>query len=292
MTDQTFVKSEMKRRPSVRPGRARLRRLRTERPIRARTGVRYGLFIWLARVLIFAVVFGAWQKLATSRVLNPTFTGTPSKILHIFWQNLTDKALISQLGETLEATLIAFVIGSIAAILFGAFLNSSNFASAIFKPYLTAANSVPRIALIPIFLIWFGFGLMAAIAVAITLNFFIVLENTVAGLQSVESDHLTMARLFLCGRWRTFVTFTWPTAVPAIAAGLQLGLVYSFLGVVGQEMLAGSSGIGAALEQDASTFHMDAFFAGLLALVIVTVVIAQIMKAGETYLTRWKRAGA
>lgn len=248
------------------------------------------LVMWGTRLALFVVVFGSWQLLASNKVIDPSFTGQPNEILVRFWQGIVHGQFLGQLGFTLEATLIAFGLGSAAAVLFAIFLNSNQLADNATRPYLTAANSVPRIALVPLFIMWFGLGTVAAVAVAVSFVFFVVLANTLAGLQSVQRDHLVMSRLFLCGRWRTFATFIWPTALPAIVAGLQLGLVYSFLGVVGQEMLSGNVGVGASLEESASTFHINTFFAGLLALVVLTVVIAQLMKAAESRLTRWKKA--
>jgi NitT/TauT family transport system permease protein len=248
------------------------------------------LLVWGGRILIFVALFGSWQLLAVHGVLNPAFTGTPSKIAGELWDGVVHGTMLSDIAATLYATLIGFVAASIVGLAVALLLNESDILNAIFQPFLTALNSAPRIALAPLFILWFGLGSFGAIAVAFSLTFFIMLTNAMAGLASVDRDHLTLARIFRLGRLRTFGTFVWPGALPSIFAGLQLGLVYAFLGAVGEELLGGNQGLGAKMMLAASTFRMDTFFAELIALVIIAVAISQMLSAVERWLLRWRQA--
>jgi NitT/TauT family transport system permease protein len=155
-------------------------------------------------------------------------------------------------------------------------------------PYFNAFNVMPRIALAPLFILWFGLGLGSKIAVGFSLTFFIVLSATVAGIRGVSADHLTLCRTLGASAATTFFQVTLPGAVPVIFSGLRLGLIYALLGVIGAEIIASEKGLGQWLAYLSSTFDINGVMALLLVLALLGVAIVRLMTWLEKRLLHWQ----
>jgi NitT/TauT family transport system permease protein len=240
--------------------------------------------------LLFIVSFlGIWEAASRSGLLDPTFFGKPSGILSYLWKGLvTERTLWGELGYTLLAAAISFLGGSIAAVVMGLLFSVFPRIHRAAEPYLTLINAMPRIALAPLFLLWFGLGIGSKIAVGVSLSFFIVLSATVAGIRGVNSDHLTLSRALGATQRQIFFKVTLPSAIPVVFSGLRLGLVYSLLGVVGAELIAAEHGLGQTLAYLQSTFSMDGVMAILLLMAILGLGVTSLMNRLERSLLVWQ----
>lgn len=240
--------------------------------------------------VVFIVAFIAlWEFASANRLLDPTFFGRPSGIAAYLWRGfITERTLWNDLFYTVLAATIAFWAGSIAAVLVGLLFAMAPRLHKACEPYLTLLNAMPRIALAPLFLLWFGLGIGSKIAVAVSLTFFIVLSSTVAGIRGVNSDHLVLSRALGATPGQIFMKVTLPSAVPIIFSGLRLGLVYALLGVVGAELLAAEHGLGQVLAYLQSTFDMDGVMALLFLLALLGLSITFIMNWLERRLLVWQ----
>lgn len=240
-------------------------------------------------VVFIAAFIGLWELLSARGILDPTFFGRPSGIAMYLWNGfIVERNLWNDLFYTVLAATIAFWGGSIAAILVGLLFAMLPRLHQACEPYLTLLNSMPRIALAPLFLLWFGLGIGSKIAVAISLTFFIVLSSTVAGIKGVNSDHLVLSRALGAKPSQVFFKVTLPSAVPIIFSGLRLGLVYSLLGVVGAELIAAEHGLGQVLAYLQSTFDMDGVMALLFLLSLLGLSITVAMNYLERKLLIWQ----
>ena len=156
------------------------------------------------------------------------------------------------------------------------------------EPYLTLLNAMPRIALAPLFLLWFGLGIGSKIAAGVSLTFFIVLAATVAGIRGVNSDHLILSKALGATPQQVFIKVTLPSAVPVIFAGLRLGLIFALLGVVGAELIAAEHGLGQTLAYLQSTLRMDGVMVLLLLLALIGLSITSLMNRLERSLLGWQ----
>lgn len=248
-----------------------------------------GPMIWLGRLLILAAIFFAWEKVSELKLIDPILIGAPTGIARFLWEGIfVNGSLINDLGWTMLGTLLAFGLGSAAAILVGMLFIISPTTESLLNPILMALNAMPRIALAPLFLIWFGLGLGSKVAVGFSLSFFIVLSSTVAGGRGVNPDHITLARTLGASGRQVFLKFVLPSAVPVIFNGLRLGLVYSLLGVVGGEIIASEHGLGQALQLLAASFKTNGVFAIIILLALVSVCIMSAMNWLEDRLLRWR----
>ncbi|WP_342723539.1 ABC transporter permease [Bradyrhizobium sp. B097] len=244
----------------------------------------------LAAQLVFVVVFlGVWEWVAVNRIVDPIFIGRPTKIMeHLFNALFVERDLLKDTAWTMWATLIAFAMGSVAGVAFGLIFSVWSWCERFFNPLFTALNALPRIALAPLFILWFGLGTGSKVALGFSLTFFIVLSNTVAGARSVDQDWLVLSRMLGAKRAQIFWKVTLVSAVPTIFSGLRLGLIYALLGVVGSEIIASQNGLGQQLTYLAGTFNTNGVFAVLIFMSFLGILLTWIMDQVERYLLRWR----
>ena len=150
-------------------------------------------------------------------------------------------------GVTLAATVLGYLIGVSVAVTLAVVAAEFPVVEGAVRPLLSAFQAVPKIAIAPLFLIWFGFGSVGRVALASTLVFFPVMMNALAGLKFVPPEALDLAEMVKASRWRTLWLIKLPYSLPHLLTGLRLGAVYAFLATISSEFLAGYSGLGAKL---------------------------------------------
>ena len=230
-----------------------------------------------------------WEAAARAGRLDRTFFGQPTGIANYLWKGFVTKGdLWHELAYTLLGASASFVFGSIAAIGVGLLFMRLPRLHRAAEPYLTLLNAMPRIALAPLFILWFGLGLGSKIAVGVSLTFFIVLTATVAGIRSVNSDHLILSSALGASPSQIFFKVTLPSAVPVLFGGLRLGLIFALLGVVGAELLASEHGLGQTLAYLQSTFNMDGVMGLLLLLALLGLGVTALMNRIERKLLNWQ----
>jgi NitT/TauT family transport system permease protein len=244
----------------------------------------------LCQHILFLVLFlGAWEFAVTQRWLDATFFGQPSGIASFLIDGFFRGTLMwKELGWSLAGTGAAFVLGSVAAIFMALLFLHYPRVERFLDPYLSALNSMPRIALVPLFILWFGLGLASKVAMGITLTFFIVLSSAIAGIRGVNQDHVTLMSTLGAKPSQTFSQVTLPNAVPVIFSGLRLGLVYALLGVIGCEIIASEHGLGQQISILAASFNMSGVLGLLLVLALLATAINYGMSRLELYLLRWQ----
>lgn len=240
--------------------------------------------------LVFVATFlSLWELMAQQGLLDPLFFGRPLGIATYLRDGLfVNWGLWRELGYTVAGAWISFTLGSLGAVALGMLFVAAPRLERAVEPYLLVLNAMPRIALVPLFLLWFGLGLGSKIAVGCSLTFFIVLSSTVAGIRSVNQDHLTLSRTLGANSRQLFFKVTLPSAVPVMFSGLRLGLIYAMLGVIGAELLAAEHGLGQTLAYLQSTFNMDGVMGVLVLLALLGMSITESMTRLEQSLLKWQ----
>lgn len=247
------------------------------------------LTVLALQLAVVVVAAGIWQFLSVRGTLPNIYVSRPTSIVVALYHGLADGSLTSALGTTMYETIVGFVIASVVGILGGMALYESPLLERVSRPFLTAANNMPRLALTSLFVLWLGVGSKSHIVLVVTMVFFVVLLNTYAGLSSCDRDHLLLAKVLGASRWKLFTSFLFPSAIPAIFVGLQLGLTYSFMGAVIGEIITGGSGLGALIATYAATYDSAKVFADLLLIAIVATVLSGLIKAAESRLLGWRK---
>lgn len=244
----------------------------------------------LGKHIIFLTTFlGLWEFAVAQGWMDATFFGRPSGVAKFLVDGFfRDTLMWTELGWSLAGTGAAFVLGSTSAILTALLFLNYPRVERFVDPYLSALNSMPRIALVPLFILWFGLGIASKIAMGVTLTFFIVLSSAIAGIRGVNQDHVTLMATLGAQPKQTFFKVTLPNAVPVIFSGLRLGLVYALLGVIGCEIIASEHGLGQQISILAASFNMSGVLGLLLVLGILATSINYGMSRLELYLLRWQ----
>lgn len=227
------------------------------------------------RIAIFAAFCAVWWGLVRYGVVDKFFVSTPEQVAVFLWENF-NRQIVPNAINTLLATLIAFVLSGVSGVLAGLLLVELPGVKRLVDPFLTALNSMPRIALAPIFILWFGIELASKVALAFSLGFFIVLMSTFAGIRNVDPVLLRLSRSLGCSPLQQFMKITLPWAVPSVFAGLKLALIYSFLGVVTSEMLASKLGLGQLIMYYSGLLRMEAVLGILLVMAVCAVALTMI----------------
>lgn len=245
--------------------------------------------VWATRVVFLAILVGLWQLLASKGTINPAFSGEPLKIWDSFVQLLHSGSLLSDLKTTMYETLVGFAISVILGVLVAYWMVRMPFLEHTFYPLATAANAVPRIALMPVFIIWFGLGPDSKIFNVVSFVFFLVLINSLGAFLQLQSDRdlLLLARTLGFTERQRMRKFILPGAVPALFGTMELALIYSFSGAIIGEMLGGYNGLGVTIETDANQLNTDGYFAVVLLVVIITLLLVQILRFIRKRLLHW-----
>ncbi|MGY0572570.1 ABC transporter permease [Bradyrhizobium sp. RDM12] len=243
----------------------------------------------LRHALFVAAFVLVWEQAAARGMLDPTFFGRPSGMARYLWKGfVTGGQLWVELGYTVLGAGISFVGGSLCAIAVGLVFGNFPRIHRATEPYITLLNAMPRIALVPLFLLWFGLGIGSKIAVGFSLTFFIVLSATIAGMRSVDRDHVLLSRALGANPSQIFFKVTLPAAVPIISSGIRLGSIFALLGVVGAELIAAEHGLGQTVAYLQATFNVDGVMAILILLAVLGLGASALMSRLERSLLAWQ----
>lgn len=260
-----------------------------DRGARRRARSRSAIEINVWRVVALVAALGLWELASAQAWIDPRLFGRPSGV----WTALLEYAPSERAAESLQSTFgavaAAFVIGSVSGTLAGLVLGIAPKLDAILGVFLTPLNSVPRIALAPLFIAWFGLSASAKVALAVSIVFFILAENARSAVRSVDHDLMTMARVTGLRRAGLLWKVVLPSAVPSLFAGLRLTFTYSLLGVIASEMIAARSGLGQDMVFFSSSYQMNTLFAILVMLIIIATFINFAFNAVERHLLRWQQ---
>lgn len=243
----------------------------------------------LMRVVSLVVIGACWEMAVRIGWVDAAFFGQPSKIGTSLVSGFSGDARIPrELAWTMYTSLVSFLIGAGGAILVGLLFVVFPTLEKVLEPIFSALNSMPRTALAPLLIVWFGLGMWSKVAIGASICFFIVLQNTVAGIRGVNADHVILSRTLGLSQNQMFWKVTMPNAVPVMFAGLRLGVVVALLGVVAGEIIASERGMGQRIAYLAAAFDMNGVWALLVVLAISGMALTWGLDAIERRLHRWQ----
>jgi sulfonate transport system permease protein len=254
------------------------------------------LRLWQALILIG--IFATWQILSQPDLVPPFvwenpnraafFFGEPVKIFKAIWVWFTEGTIYQHLWVTLQETALAFVIGSALGLAVGLWLGLSPMASALFDPYITAMNAMPRVVLAPIFMVWFGLGIWSKVALGVTLVFFIVFFNVYQGVKEVSPVVLNNTIMLGANRKQLLRYVYLPSATSWVFSSLHVSVGMAFVGAVVGEYLGSAKGVGYLIQQAEGAFDINTVFAGILVLTAFALVLDFAVGVAEKRLLVWR----
>jgi ABC-type nitrate/sulfonate/bicarbonate transport system permease component len=245
---------------------------------------------WFIRVVVFAVLIASWE--ATPLFVNKLFTSSPSDVVMAFFDMLSGTgtyALIPATLLTLEQTLTAFVLGVVFGLAVGISMGMVRTVDTIMDPYVTALYVTPRIALIPLIIIWLGTGFSAITFVGFLLCFFPVVINTYSGIRNISRSMLDTAQVFGVKGIRRFRKVVFPATIPFFMSGVRLGLGQAFVGIIVAQMLLSLAGLGYMLVAFGDYFDTAQLYVLIIELMVLGLIFTFGVQYVEKRLTYWKQ---
>lgn len=235
-------------------------------------------------LMVLAIWEAAWQ----AKMISPLFFSGPSAIAKQASYAWTQGNLKGDLVYSGTNFLLGFVAASIAGVTLGIIVGWYKTVRLLADPLLNALYATPRVAMIPLILIWFGIGMWSKVFIVFISAFFPVLVNTVGGIRAIDRDLLRAARAFCASDWQIFKTVAIPGAVPFILTGLRQGVALGLIGVVVGEMFGGSQGIGFMVAYGGQTFATDTLFVGVFIIAAAGIVFTWLAERMERRFSRWR----
>ena len=202
------------------------------------------------------------------------------------------KTVWQHLLITLIEGLLAFVIGSVAGVALGFWFARKPLLAAVFDPYIKMANSLPRVVLAPIFMLWLGLGIWSKVALGVTLVFFIVFFNVYQGVREVSPNILANARMLGMSDRQLLQHVYWPSALSWMFSSLHTSVGFAIIGAVVGEYLGASAGLGYLIQQAEGVFDVTGVFAGMVILSAFVLMIDALVSIAERRLLVWRPPSA
>ncbi|WP_395711585.1 ABC transporter permease [Reyranella sp.] len=245
-------------------------------------------WVWTARLIVLVLFLGSWEWAIQVRLIDPFFFSQPTAIGGFLLDEIRDGSIWPHVFVTLRETLVGFALGAAAGVAAGILRMQFPFAADVSNPFLTILNVLPRVALAPMFIIWFGVGEGSKVALAVSLVFFILMLNTEAGIRSLDRELILTMRALGATDRQLFWKVMLPGAVPAIFGGMRLGVVYALLAVVVGEMISARMGLGQRIAFYAASFRAEGVLGTILVLAVIGLTLNFAVVRAESVLLRWK----
>lgn len=239
------------------------------------------------QIAVGIAIFGGWQ-IVSGWLIDPFFISSPVAVFAKIGQWIGRGELFVNLGYTLYATVTGFVIGSILGFALGFAFGRYQRVGAVFDPYITAIYCLPKIALAPLFIMWFGIGIESKIAMSAVIVFFLVFLNTYSGVRDVNPIYVHATRIMGANEWQLLRTVIAPSAAAWVMTGLKVSVPYALIGAVVGEFMSSNRGIGFLIAQSSALFDTAGVFAGLVVLAVVGGTINEVIKRIERHVLRWR----
>ena len=245
---------------------------------------------WMLRLLSLAVVLSAWQLLGAR--VNPMLLSTPTQVFAAAMEMLSDGELPTAMAVSSAVVLAGFGLAMVVGIPLGLAMGRSRVVEHVLDPYVNALYVVPRIALIPLIIVWFGLGVRAQVAVVFGTTVFPILLSTFSGVRNVSPQLIEAVRVHGASEMQVFSKVILPASVPFVMSGLRLGIGQAIIGMVVAQMFLGMQGMGYMLVNYGNRFATSHVLAVVLALALLGLLMTEFVKAVERRFSHWRSDAA
>jgi NitT/TauT family transport system permease protein len=243
--------------------------------------------VQICRVLFVVFTLGAWE-LGADRLFDSFFFSAPSRIFVQAARELATPGFYVDLGVTALEMGVGFFIGAVSGIFLGVLLARWAFVAKVFDPVLLALYSIPRVALAPMLIVWFGIGYASKIFLGATLVFFITFFNTLSGIRGVDRALCDIARVQKATEWQIFWKVMLPSASSWIITSIKISLPFALVGVILGEFLVSSAGLGYRLNAYSTNYNMAGALAVVFLMMVIMLVLTSLTNAVEARVLRWR----
>jgi NitT/TauT family transport system permease protein len=239
---------------------------------------------------LLIAILGVWELLVRSFAVSAFVLPAPSAIATRFIQLLTSGIIWPHLLATLTSIVSGMLIGSLLGLLCGGLISLIPIIDRLVYPYVVAIQTVPKIAIAPLFIVWFGYGITSKIVITALLCFFPVLVSVIAGFRSVDRDQLEMMRALGASSWQILIRLRMPAALVLIFAGLEIAAVLAVIGAVVGEFVGAQKGLGYLITSLNFNLDIAGVFAVLIYLAMIGLALHGLVRYARARSIFWIRA--
>jgi NitT/TauT family transport system permease protein len=240
-----------------------------------------------ASLALLVILIALWQ-LASGRLIAPVWISSPALVWERVVQSAGDGSLARNVYATFEETILGLAIGVVLGVVIGIVLSNTVGFARVIDPYLVGIYSLPRVALAPFFVLWFGIGLQSKVLLVVSIAFFPVLFNVRQGMNSIDGDLVDVYRSMRAGRWPMLRDVVVPSVLPWIVSSIKIAIGMALIGAVVGEMVGADRGLGWLVTQSINNFDMTGAMMSLLLMAVIATVLTGLMTLAERWMFRWQ----
>ena len=231
------------------------------------------VFIHFTQVLIIIVLFGIWEILAQKSLINTFLYSSPSKIHNTIMNMLSDNTLFNHIGITLYEVIISFIISSLLGLIIATILWWKKFLAKVIEPFLTILNSLPKVALGPLIIIWAGASVKSIIIMSLMISLFITIINLYQYFISTNENYIILLKSFKATKKDIFFKVILPSNKENILCALKINMSMNFIGIIMGELLVSKNGLGYLIMYGSQVFNINLVITSIVILAILSFVL-------------------
>jgi NitT/TauT family transport system permease protein len=228
---------------------------------------------FVLRLLLIAAFLVVWEAVVRFFEIPMFVLPTPSNVFMALWRGIVSWLYVDHVWITLSETLLGFVVGTSLAFLFGTLIALSRPVEYFLYPFIVMFQSMPKVALAPLIIVWFGLGLASKVVNAALVAFFPLMVNTIVGLRSAEEDKVNLMKSLAATKTQIFWMLQLPNAMPFIFAGLEMAMIFALIGAIVAEFVGAQSGLGMLIQSMNFTMDVAGQFSVLLLLSMLGLLL-------------------
>lgn len=228
---------------------------------------------FILRLLLIVAVLAAWETLVRVLAVPAFILPAPTSIFMALYRGFSSTLYVDHLWVTLAETLLGFAFGTALAFALGVAVALSRRVEYFLYPFIVMFQAMPKVALAPLIIIWFGLGLTSKVVSAALVAFFPLMVNTIVGLRSADEDRVNLMRSLAASRGQIFWMLQLPNALPYIFAGLEIAMIFALIGAIVAEFVGAQSGLGMLMQSMNFTMDVAGQFSVLLILSVVGLTL-------------------
>lgn len=244
------------------------------------------ILIRLFQVLLLVIFITTWELLAKYEIINTFISSSPSKILKTIIGLFNDNNLFNHIWITTYETIISFGIGTIVGILIATILWWNNFIYKVVDPYLTIINSLPKVAIGPIIIIYFGANIKSIIIMALLISVIVTIITVYNGFIETDQNKINLLRSLKASKYQIFKYAILPSSYPTIISSLKINISMTLIGVIMGEFLVSKEGIGYLITYGSQVFNLNLVMSGIIILMIASYLMYLIVSYIEKILIK------
>ena len=238
------------------------------------------------QILIILVFLSSWELLARLNIINTFIFSSPSKIFATIINLYKSQKILNHIWVTTYETIISFLVATFLGVIIASILWWNKRLHRIIEPYLTILNSLPKVALGPMIIIWFGAGIKSIIFMALLISLIITIINVYEGFNNTNINKIRLMKALGANKWQTYFKLVLPNSIPNIISALKINVSMSLIGVIMGEFLVSKRGIGYLILYGSQVFNLSLVISGIFILCIVASIMYYAVNSLESFLKK------